>query len=224
MNVIWNVFDKEAETHVSTRNLPHWDQTGAVTFVTLRLADSMPHSVVQKWHNEVQQWLQNNGLENRSVDSVLSDPLVSTKAKQELKKFKHRRWHGHLDDCHGRRPLRNPKLAHVVLESILHFNGTRYDLERLVVMPNHLHLLIQMRTGFQLRKQLTEFMRFSGRKTNKILNRNGPFWQSEPFDHIVRSEEQFHYLRNYILENPAKAKLRAGEFLFWVHDSESRAT
>ena len=48
MNVIWNVFDKEAETHVSTRNLPHWDQTGAVTFVTLRLADSMPHSVVQK--------------------------------------------------------------------------------------------------------------------------------------------------------------------------------
>ena len=34
-----------------------------------------------------------------------------------------------------------------------------------------------------------------------------PFWQVEQFDHLVRSQEQFDYLRRYIAANPARANL-----------------
>ena len=53
----------------------------------------------------------------------------------------------------------------------------------------------------------------------KLINRNtgqsGAFWQAEPFDHVIRSESQFLYLQQYIFDNPTKAKLPAGHFLYW---------
>ena len=224
----WRFFDPAAETFESSRNLPHWDQTGALTFVTMRLADSMPKEVVKKWHEEIESWLRENNLANRKVEDILNDPNVDARRKQNLKQFKFRRWHGHLDDCHGECPLRDPKLAAEVGKSLLHFHGTRYDLERFIVMPNHVHILIQMRSSFELRKELAGVMRFNGRTINRMSGNKGEFWQSEPFDHVVRSQEQFHYLQNYIYENPHKANLNEGEFLFWKCgdelDSEIRAT
>lgn len=198
MCIIWNFYDSDVEILESSRNLPHRDQTGALTFVTMRLADSMPKEIVRLWHNEIESWLTEHGLENRTVDDVLCDLTIAPKLKQELKRFKRRRWHGHLDDCHGTCPLRDPKLASEVSRSMLHFNGRRYDLERFIVMPNHAHILIQMRAGFELRKQLGSIMRFTGRRINKLMKTDGAFWQSEPFDHIVRSLEQFQYLQRYI--------------------------
>ncbi|WP_231602951.1 transposase [Neorhodopirellula pilleata] len=82
-------------------------------------------------------------------------------------------------------------------------------------MPNHVHVLIQMRSGFDLRKTFREIQRFSARLINKILEREGQLWQGEPFDHVVRSENQFGYLQGYIRDNPKKANLREGEFLLW---------
>lgn len=215
MESIWNFYDPDAEILESSRNLPHRDQTGALTFVTMRLADSMPMEVVRRWHNEIASWLTEHGFESRTVDDVLCDPTIAPRLKQDLQRFKCRRWHGHLDDCHGKCPLRDPKLASEVSESMLHFNATRYDLERFVIMPNHAHVLIQMRPGFELRRQFSSIMRFSGRRINKLTGRAGAFWQSEPFDHIVRSLEQFQYLQRYIFDNPTKANLRKGESLFW---------
>ena len=34
--------------------------------------------------------------------------------------------------------------------------------------------------------------------------------------HLVRSPEQFEYLKKYIAENPQRARLRDGEYLNWV--------
>lgn len=215
MSVQWNLYDADAEIAKSERNLPHWDQTKSLTFVTMRLADSMPRKVVQKWHHEIEQWLRKQDIKKAAVNEVLTDPAIAPKLKRQLKRFKHRRWHNHLDDCYGTCPLRDPKFAQVVGDSLLYFNGLRFDLERFVIMPNHAHLLIQMRSGFSLRKELAGIMRFNGRRINRLLGKRGNFWQPEPFDHIVRNEKQFAYLQNYILDNPKKAKLIAGEFLFW---------
>ena len=44
------------------RNLPHRDQAGALTFVAFWLADWMPKQVVAQWHNDIEQWLEQNKL------------------------------------------------------------------------------------------------------------------------------------------------------------------
>lgn len=215
-NVEWSFFDSSKATLESRRNLPHLDMPGALTFVTFRLADSMPREVVEKWHNEIEGWLQENGLAGRTVDQVLESPTVSQRLRTELRRFKNRAWHGHLDDCHGACLLRDRTVRKFVSNSLRHFDGDRYDVERFVIMPNHVHVLIQMRCDVLLRKQFREIQRYSAREINKRLGRSGDLWQSEPFDHVVRSESQFVYLQQYIVDNPVKARLSESEYTLWI--------
>lgn len=215
-DVQWGFYDRERDAEESRRNLPHIDMPGALTFVTFRLKDSMPAEVVKCWHDEIDSWLNAHGFRGQSVESVLTSSSINGDLKRELNFFKHRRWHGHLDACHGKCILRDAELRDEVSQSLLHFNGERYDVERFVIMPNHVHVLIQMRTGFGLRKQFREIQRYSAREINKRLGQSGDLWQGEPFDHIVRSETQFEYLQNYINDNPKKANLSEGEYTLWV--------
>lgn len=211
----WNFYDSSAEAAVSRRDLPHIDMPGAVTFVTFRLLDSMPANIVQKWHDEIDQWLKDHGLPTHDIESILGSSRVDKKLKQELQRFRQRRWHQHLDDCHGNCELQCPEIRTHVIDSLLHFDGQRYDLDRFVIMPNHVHVLIQVRRGYLLLKLFREIQRFSARQINSMLGRNGDFWQGEPFDHVVRSAEQFEYLQTYIDNNPVKAKLKDGDFTLW---------
>ncbi|MEX0867270.1 MAG: hypothetical protein WD030_07920 [Pirellulales bacterium] len=214
--VVWNFYDRHGETLVTQRNRPHWDQSGALTFVTFRLADSMPKAVLQRWEAEQQEWLARNGLAQSELAQFALRNDVSEPIRRQFLKFRRQRWHDSLDDCHGACVLREPRLARIVADSLLKFAGDRYDLERFVVMPNHVHLLVQMRLGWDLRKQCTGWLRFTGRKINGLLARTGVCWQAEPFDHVVRHQNQFRYLQKYIFDNPTKAKLDPDEYLFWT--------
>lgn len=125
-------------------------------------------------------------------------------------------WQESLDQAHGECWLRVPEFARIVGDCLLKFNGDRYDMERFVVMPNHVHVMVQMRHDWQLQEQCTSWLRFSGREINRLKQRKGRVWQTEAFDHIVRSESQFVYLQKYIADNPIKARLRTGEYLLWI--------
>ena len=62
----------------------------------------MPKQVVAQWHSDIEQWLQQNKLSGKSVNEVLESVSIDKTVKQQLhSKFKHAKWHGHLDDCHG---------------------------------------------------------------------------------------------------------------------------
>lgn len=216
-SVQWSFYDHDTDALETKRNLPHVDMPGALTFVTFRLADSMPRQVVQQWHDEVEKWLKENGLTGRSVDQVLESPTVTQQLKLELRRFKNRVWHGHLDHCHGSCLLRDAVVRQDVANSLLHFDGQRYDVERFVIMPNHVHVQILIRAGYLLRQQFREIQRFSAREINRHLGRTGSLWQSEPFDHVVRSEAQFAYLQGYIADNPTKARLSESDYTLWVN-------
>jgi hypothetical protein len=42
---------------------------------------------------------------------------------------------------------------------------------------------------------------------NKLLDRHGPVWQEESFDHVLRSNESLSEKVNYICQNPVRAGL-----------------
>jgi putative transposase len=58
-------------------------------------------------------------------------------------------------------------------------------------------------------------LRFPATQINKELARQGYFWQGESFDHLVRSEEQYAHLLDYIKANPRKARLSPGEYAYY---------
>lgn len=211
--VIWNCFDPDAEVGVSSRNRPHWDQRGAVTFVTFRLFDSLPGEVLQRWRRELAEWLAKQGYDDSDVNAVESK--MPKRIRNAYQKFLRQRWNENLDDCHGSCLLKRPGFAILVAESLRKFDGERYDVDRLVIMPNHVHLLVQMRPDWELTGQCESWLRYTGRQLNEALGRRGPMW-SEPFDHVVRNSDQFEYLRQYIAENSGKARLHPGDALLWI--------
>jgi len=93
-----------------------------------------------------------------------------------------------------------------------HFNGQRYELGPWVIMPNHVHLLIQPTEGASLSKILRGIKGVSARECNAFLGLSGSFWQAEGFDHIVRSQAQFDHFVRYIADNPVKARLKKSSF------------
>jgi type I restriction enzyme R subunit len=66
-----------------------------------------------------------------------------------------------------------------------------------------------------LLKQCDSWKTFTATRINRMLGRKGRFWQQDSFDHLVRSAEQFHFLRGYIADNPRRANLRLGEYVHW---------
>jgi putative transposase len=45
-------FNPYADIRFTTNRLPHWQQEGAVYFVTFRLADAIPHKLRTQWESE----------------------------------------------------------------------------------------------------------------------------------------------------------------------------
>jgi REP element-mobilizing transposase RayT len=103
--------------------------------------------------------------------------------------------------------MKNPAAADIVAASLTHFDAVRYDLWAWCVMPNHVHVVVQPRSGFQLSKIIQGWKSFTSRQINLLLDRHGQLWQAEPFDHLVRSYDKLQKFIQYTYDNPDKAGL-----------------
>jgi REP element-mobilizing transposase RayT len=74
-------------------------------------------------------------------------------------------------------------------------------------MPDHVHLLITASEGTDAAAFMYRFKQASGFACNRLLGRQGPFWQASYYDHVVRKDEGVEMVRAYVLENPVRAGL-----------------
>ena len=100
----------------------------------------------------------------------------------------------------------------LVFECCLRERGVTIDLHAVVVMPTHAHLLFTpLRNAEGWLVSLPQVMRLikgrSAHLLNRFLDRHGPVWQEESFDHVLRSNESLSEKVNYICENPVRAGL-----------------
>ena len=166
------------------QNLPHWNQIGKLQFVTFRLADSLPSSKL-----EYLKELKHN-ITNRNFIIKIDDPdLFNSKIDFWLRQG--------IGSC----ILKFEKVQSLVNESINFYDGKRYDLYDYVIMPNHVHMLILPYDNLQ--SVISDLLRFTTKKINRLLNTKGKIWQSECFDRIVRSIDDFNRIVEYIIHNPA---------------------
>ena len=198
---VFRPFDEQGELQRSRRNLPHWEQVGATYFVTFRLADAVPASLASQWRDELQNWRRFH-----------PEPLDEEARKEYRRRFLQVRedW---LDQGHGSCLLREAKAAAVVAEALRHFDSQRYHLDAFVIMPNHVHALVQPLPGHSLKEILRSWKSYSARQINKTLGGSGSVWVEESFDRIVRDWNALVKCRDYIARNPGKAHLRTGAFV-----------
>jgi putative transposase len=204
-------FDPQSEALIHEHFRPHWAQAGAVVFITFRTHDSIPHEVVERWDREKQQWLHERGKDTGAQWSLIVRQL-SESDRADFHKMFNRQRESFLDSCHGRCLLKRPELSKIVADSLLHFDGERYRMGDFIVMPNHVHLLAVFPEADAMKAQCGSWLHYTAVRINQALGEKGKFWQQEPFDHIVRSLDQYEYLRQYIADNPQKARLAPGEY------------
>ena len=96
----------------------------------------------------------------------------------------------------------------VVKDAIINIS-THYPMitvDNYVIMPNHIHLLLQIQTDVDGRAMLTPTIsvvvqQMKGYVTKKI---GSSIWQKLFHDHVVRGEKDYLEIWNYIDGNPSK--------------------
>ena len=185
------------------RRLPHIQPTHGTFFVTFRLHNSIPVSVIQRLKREHEEAVRN--IKEQIDDEETVKDLITRGQKKYFGKLD-----AYLDNGPtGPHWLLDPKIAETVCEAIHYRDQDIYDLIAFCIMSNHVHLVFsQLDQSLTLARIMKSLKRFTSRAANKILDRTGKaFWQSESYDHLVRDERELTRITDYVLQNPVKAGL-----------------
>ena len=193
-------FDAHGEVRIERRRLPHWQQPRVSYFVTFRLADSLPQTLLHQWRDERATWLRWH-----------PEPWLDAEQCEYEERFS-RRIQEWLDAGMGACHLRRSDVRGEVERCLLHFDGMRYDVDSFVLMPNHVHIMIAPAHRYDLSTLLKGIKGVSANRCNNLLGRKGTFWMDESYDHIVRDSKELAAFRDYIVQNPKKAGLKLDDY------------
>ena len=159
--------------------LPHRDVPGLNQFVTFRLADAFPEALRLEWEALL-----------RIEDDRQKRIQLET----------------YLDRGRGNCHLRLQTIAEMIEAALLFRNGVEYDLQAWVIMPNHVHLLFKVQS-VPMSHLIDRWKGYTAKQANKLLGRQGSFWQAGYWDTYMRNSDHELRARRYIENNPVKAGL-----------------
>ena len=95
-------------------------------------------------------------------------------------------------------------------------NASLVDSLAWVVMPDHLHWLIELKHG-TLAELMCRIKSRSSRSVNLVRQRESRLWQRGYYDRALRKEEDVKDAARYIVMNPLRAGLvkRIGDYPLW---------
>lgn len=178
--------------------LPHLDAP-VPQFLTWRLDDAVPASAVERWKAETLHEADEGRVRrlNRQIES-------------------------YADEGHGECLLRDPRAARIVQESLFHDHRRRYELLAWVVMPNHVHVVLEPLPGQRLGRIVQAIKGVTSKRIGALRGLEGRLWQPDYFDRVVRDIGHLERLRRYLEWNPVKAGL-CDDPKHWAWSSASPA-
>ena len=187
----------------SGQNLPHWQCHNAIYHISFRLADSVPQSVRERWIRE-REYLVAHA---KQLDKELSKELLA-EIEKKVQHLYSEHIEKYLDTGNGKCYLRKTEIAKMVANSLIHFDNARYRLHAWCIMPNHVHVIVEVMPENDLLKIIHSWKSYTAHKANEMLGLTGAFWQRDAYNHIIRSKKEYHFQIRYTWENPEKAKLQ----------------
>jgi putative transposase len=161
--------------------LPHCDGLSRQQFITYRLCDSLPATVVKRL----------------DLECPGSDQDPERRARIDA----------FLDAGHGCCLLKHTNCARIVEDNLLHFDGVRYRLIAWVIMPNHVHVLVEIMNDSPVADLVHSWKSYSATRINRLMIRSGSLWQREYWDRYIRDEAHLHQVIAYIHDNPVTCGL-----------------
>ena len=183
--------DKNKDIEIRLKgNLPHMHQDETMQFVTFRLADSLPKSVCQDLYDRVQLFKDAHPL-----------PWDDTIKLLYWKEFGPK-YQKYLDNGYGECWLKYPACRQILIDAFAYKDNVDYIVDSYVIMPNHVHILIQPLGNNKMEKIMQSIKGYSAIQINRSVGRKGRLWMKESFDRMVRGEDDHRRHCHYILDNP----------------------
>lgn len=105
----------------------------------------------------------------------------------------------------------------IIVSTLKHFEGQRFDLFAYVVMPDHVHVLVKPYKEYLVHELVHSWKSYTAYRLQRESNRKGSIWQEDYFDRIMRDEPEFIEKMQYIINNPLKIEPRIDEYPWvWV--------
>jgi len=159
--------------------LPHFDAPGVTQLLTINLVDAFPVTRHAEW-----------------------EPILRLADKSARR----RQLEAWLDRGHGECWLGKPKVAELVESTLLADHRRIYELRAWVIMPNHIHLVVDVwRTPLSV--LVKQWKGATSRQANGALGRSGQFWQEDYWDTLIRDADQLGKAVRYVENNPTEAKM-----------------
>jgi len=169
--------------------LPHFDSGAVVQMITFRLADSLPRKIYREF-----------------LASSIRDP----DRQSRIEAF--------VDEGRGACLLKQPRNASIAQAALHHFDGERCRLLAWVIMPNHVHALLEQMDGHPLGDLVHSVKSFTAKQINRLEGSSGPVWAPDYHDRFVRNDVHYANAVDYIENNPVKAGLVRMPFE-WIYSS-----
>lgn len=109
-------------------------------------------------------------------------------------------------DCPENAPLTNlGMIVKQVIQDIPRYYPT-ISVDHAVIMPNHIHLLLQINTDIDGRPMAAPTISTVINQTKGVISKKAGFsiWQKGFYDHVIRGERDYLDIWNYIEGNPSK--------------------
>ena len=87
----------------------------------------------------------------------------------------------------------------------------------IMLMPDHIHAVIQLGRDQTLPKVLHSLKTFTARQINEQRGEHNTVWQEGYYDHGIRRDESLNEIIHYCYENPARQGLvkQAKDYPYW---------
>lgn len=210
---------------LTVRRRPHFQPVDATLFVTFRLADSIPKSLVRYYKAKLE-W---HRAHLRRVDRIAAEDNSAEQQKWlDATEKLYREWFIKTEDLLHREQMgptwmRDPAIADKVAENLHKLDGEEFRLDAYSIMSNHVHTVFKPLVSEAVLEQmlnridraesvpaLSRIMKLikgrSARECNQLLGRSGAFWEHESFDHVIR-KGKFEKTVRYVLNNPVKIRI-----------------
>jgi putative transposase len=108
----------------------------------------------------------------------------------------------------GQALFQSDRVASLLIETLLEYRRQgKFLVHEFVVMPNHLHVLLTTVEGITLEPSVQFIKGGFSHRAGKQLEMRGEIWQRGYVDHWIREAQDFASHREYIRQNPVKARL-----------------
>jgi REP element-mobilizing transposase RayT len=110
----------------------------------------------------------------------------------------------------------------IIFNHIIEGNNKFYKLHALVVMPDHVHIMIEASKGFKLDRIMKGIKGVTAYLINKKRNTKGSIWLKESYDRIMRNQKEYGEKLMYMYNNPFKKGLvKSPEDYEWWYLNEN---